>query len=215
MSKYNKEYRHNYYVKHKEKCAEQQREYIRNNREKRYKITSSYNKKNRDKFKVWKAKYREKVKDNPSFKLSTAMRGGIHHALKVRNDKKNGRHWEDLVGYTVNELIDHIGKLLKDKMTWENYGSYWHIDHIIPQSWFKYVGTDDPQFKACWTLENLQPLPAIENARKHNYWAGKQKGQAFRPAPLRVLERAVSRPKLALPLPGLAFQLPHPKPEAL
>ena len=93
----------------------------------------------------------------------------MHHALKA---KKDGRKWEDLVGYTLQDLINHIEPLLNKTMTWDNYGSTWHIDHITPKSWFKYTGPDDPQFKVCWALNNLQPKLKLDNICKGNRFVG-------------------------------------------
>lgn len=162
-------YRHQHYIDNKEKCLDQQRERIRKNPEKYYKIRHDYNKNNRDKFKVWKSKWRAKVKDDPAFKLGHAISNNLRHALK---EKKAGRHWEILLGYTVEDLIQHIDNLLTNGMTWENYGSYWHLDHVKPKSWFKYQSTNDPAFKECWALSNLQPMVALDNMKKRNYWAG-------------------------------------------
>jgi hypothetical protein len=52
-------------------------------------------------------------------------------------------------------------------MTWDNYGQ-WHIDHIKPVALFEFDSTDDPGFRDCWTLDNLQPLWALDNLRKGN-----------------------------------------------
>ena len=52
-------------------------------------------------------------------------------------------------------------------MTWDNHGE-WHIDHIVPISFFEYDSTDDVEFKYCWSLYNLQPLWSGENLRKYN-----------------------------------------------
>ena len=52
-------------------------------------------------------------------------------------------------------------------MSWDNYGE-WHIDHILPDSSFYYVSTEDDEFKKCWALSNLQPLWAIDNLKKSN-----------------------------------------------
>ena len=52
-------------------------------------------------------------------------------------------------------------------MTWDNYGE-WHIDHIIPISYFDYSSYDDETFKICWDLNNLQPLWAKDNLIKSN-----------------------------------------------
>ena len=50
-------------------------------------------------------------------------------------------------------------------MTWKNHGK-WHIDHIVPKSFFRYKNTDDVEFKYCWSLDNLQPLWAKDNFSK-------------------------------------------------
>ena len=54
-------------------------------------------------------------------------------------------------------------------MSWENYGSEWHIDHIVP---LKY---DNPTLEQ--TIErlhytNTQPLWATENISKGNRYIG-------------------------------------------
>jgi len=49
-------------------------------------------------------------------------------------------------------------------MSWDNYGSYWHIDHIRPCASFDL--TDPEQQKDCFDFTNLQPLEAKENIRK-------------------------------------------------
>jgi hypothetical protein len=79
--------------------------------------------------------------------------------------KKNGCKWEALAGYTCADLMRHLEALFQPGMSWENMGR-WHIDHIRPQSSFSYATADDPEFKACWALTNLQPLWEIDNLRK-------------------------------------------------
>jgi hypothetical protein len=78
---------------------------------------------------------------------------------------KRGKHWENLIGYTSQDLKDHIEKIFQSGMSWDNYG-LWQIDHIIPKSFFKYTSTDDVEFKYCWSLNNLQPLWAFDNISK-------------------------------------------------
>lgn len=96
--------------------------------------------------------------EDPSFKLEYYVSNSIRRSL---NGLKAGRSWEDLVGYTVYDLYNHITKLLGPGMTWKNYGS-WHIDHIIPKSKF---GDD---IKSMWAINNLQPLWAEDNIKKGN-----------------------------------------------
>lgn len=80
---------------------------------------------------------------------------------------KNGYHWEDLVGYTVEELKQHLENQFKEGMNWDKFlkGEI-HIDHIIPKSLFKYNDSEDREFKQCWALANLQPLWAEDNIKK-------------------------------------------------
>ncbi len=98
-------------------------------------------------------------------KLNQSMAGGINHSLK--KGVKAGRRWELLVGYTVDQLRRHLENLFRRDMTWKNYGKKgWEIDHKKPLASFCFNCPEDKEFKAAWSLENLQPLWAIENQRK-------------------------------------------------
>lgn len=101
----------------------------------------------------------------PTQKLRTYFGAAIAHSL--RNNGKGGRSWQQLVGYTADELKIHIERQFTAGMKWSNYGE-WHIDHIIPASSFLYSTPDDPEFLACWSLANLRPLWAVENIRKRD-----------------------------------------------
>jgi hypothetical protein len=112
-----------------------------------------------------KAQYKRrwlKGKNNPGIRIGRRISQGMCVSLK---GNKNGAHWEDIAGYSLNELKIHLGKLFEPGMSFENYGK-WHIDHIIPKSVFNFKSPDDIDFKKCWALSNLQPLWAIDNIRK-------------------------------------------------
>lgn len=49
-------------------------------------------------------------------------------------------------------------------MTWKNYGSVWHADHIVPCAAFDL--TDPAQQRACFHWSNFQPLLVADNLRK-------------------------------------------------
>jgi len=51
-------------------------------------------------------------------------------------------------------------------MAWGNIDK-WHIDHKTPIAAFNFEKPEDEDFKKCWALENLQPLWAKENMKKH------------------------------------------------
>lgn len=53
-------------------------------------------------------------------------------------------------------------------MFWNNHGTYWHLDHIIPISWAK---SEEEVYKLNH-YTNYQPLSAFENLAKNNRFAG-------------------------------------------
>ncbi len=49
-------------------------------------------------------------------------------------------------------------------MSWDNKGSYWEIDHVIPCASFDL--RDPEQQKLCFNWKNYQPLRADKNRSK-------------------------------------------------
>lgn len=78
----------------------------------------------------------------------------------IQNTKLN-----EILPFTMEELIIDFSKKFKDGMSWSNHGK-WHIDHIKPKYNIKFNNFTDESFIKCWSLENLQPLWACENMKK-------------------------------------------------
>jgi hypothetical protein len=123
----------------------------------------------KDKRKKTAARFFEKTNKIPKYKIQRSIKRGIYESIKA---KKANRHWEELVDYSISELMTYLESKFDSNMNWDNYGSYWHIDHIKPQSWFDINSPEDQAFKECWALSNLQPLEAKENIRKGNRYEG-------------------------------------------
>lgn len=104
---------------------------------------------------------RERRKD-PRIKLDHRISQLVRNGL---NGAKDGKAWEKLVGYSLDELMKHIERQFYDGMGWHNIGD-WHVDHIIPRSSFEYQSPSDEDFKACWAMTNLRPLWSTENISK-------------------------------------------------
>lgn len=100
--------------------------------------------------------------DSPMVQLNAIVSCSIYHSL---NGKKDGRHWEHLVGYTRLELARHLERQFTRGMSWSNVGK-WHIDHIRPISSFKFTSYEDEDFRHCWALSNLRPLWGKTNQYK-------------------------------------------------
>jgi 5-methylcytosine-specific restriction endonuclease McrA len=108
---------------------------------------------------------RKKYHENHTFRLASMVRLRIYKCLKgIRTDKS--KSVEQILGYSINTLKLHLESQFDDKMTWDNYGSYWVVDHIIPLISFEYTDENDEEFKKCWALTNLQPLTDAENNKK-------------------------------------------------
>ena len=80
--------------------------------------------------------------------------------------KKNNTSYLEILGYSVEELKSHLESQFTPSMTWDNYGTYWEIDHEIPVSSFNLSTYDD--IKVCWSLKNLRPLETTKNRQKRN-----------------------------------------------
>lgn len=74
--------------------------------------------------------------------------------------------FRSVLGCSTLMLRRHLESQFQRGMTWKNYGTKWHVDHILPVSSFDH--TDIEQVKRCWHFSNLRPLCAIENRRKSN-----------------------------------------------
>lgn len=89
----------------------------------------------------------------------------IRKSLGVKGGKEN-RSWCSLVGYSALELRQHLEGQFDESMTWENYGTAWHIDHIVPLAFFGCQDVSSPIFRLAWSLDNLRPLVKPKNLRK-------------------------------------------------
>ena len=121
-----------------------------------------------DERKLYNRNYMRNRRQDEAFRLKSNISRQISLSLKKRNGSKYGQGVFQKLGYSISQLKEHLQNQFDKNMNWENYGSYWHIDHIIPHSNFTYLNLDDDSFKECWKLENLRPLEAKENIRKSN-----------------------------------------------
>jgi len=122
-----------------------------------------------DKAQGWAASDRasERAKEgwgNPARELSDRISASMRHALKKGVD---GLKWESLVGYTRKDLFLHLDKTMPRGCSWADFDSgYLHIDHMTPIAQFSFASPNDPDFKDCWALDNLQLLRAEDNIDK-------------------------------------------------
>lgn len=109
--------------------------------------------------------FAKRRRQNPKWKVGHQISHGIWRAL---NGAKGCRSWESIVGYTLADLTTHLERQFSRRMTWKNFGRYWHIDHIVPVASFSFSKATDDEFIACWALTNLRPLRARDNLMKRD-----------------------------------------------
>lgn len=134
--------------------------YQANNKERLYEKAKEWAAANPDKVAATRARNRAKRRANPHKYLTDVVRQRIRDNVRLKR-RREADIFQTL-GYTVEELREHLGRQFKKGMSWENIGK-WHIDHIIPIAAYYYDSYDHPDFRACWHLQNLQPCWAWEN----------------------------------------------------
>ena len=159
-----------FYEQNKDKIRERQQEYNEQNRDSICKNKKKYYEQNREKILEYhvnnkdkrNVRIREKRQTDITFKIIENLKSRIHSVLK--NKKKT--HTNELIGCTKEQLLNWLESQFDDKMTWENYGIYWHIDHVLAVTLFE-IEILEYQYLAChWS--NLKPLEKIENISKSN-----------------------------------------------
>ena len=142
----------------KEKRAKYNHEYAADpiNKEKKAKYNHEYKDTRNE-------RRRERYATDIQFKTMRTIRSRLRYALG--NNKKD--HTIDLLGCTVEQVVQHLEKQFTPGMTWDNQGKAddeWEIDHIIPFAAFDLTNHDE-QFIVCW-YQNTQPLWGPDNRSK-------------------------------------------------
>jgi len=142
-----KKYKHDYYLKNKETVNLKSKKYRENNKEKVLETHRKYTS--------------NKIKTDPFFKIKRNLRNRLYYALKREHWQKN-THFAEYIGCDKETLINHLESQFKSNMSWNNYGSVWHIDHIKALG---FANTPDDLYKLCH-YTNLQPLLIEEHKLK-------------------------------------------------
>ena len=161
-----KEYDKKYREEHKEERKKNWDRWYLEHKKERNEYKKQYRSEYSDR-EYQKQYYHKKYKHSLKYQINRNIRRAIDLSLK---GNKNGRHWEDLVGYALKDLIKHLKETIPEGYVWNDYlKGRLHIDHIIPKSVFNYSTPEHTDFQNCWALNNLRLLPARENQIKSNH----------------------------------------------
>lgn len=160
------------YENNKEKVKEKSREYYNMNKDeinlkrRLSKKSTYYYHKNKNKDKQLKRSYeyrKIKMKTDPFYKFKHQIRNLIRNAFK-RGFTTKSKKTIEILGCSFEEFKLHLESQFDDKMNWENQGTYWHMDHIIPIS---SAHTEEDVYRLNH-YTNFQPLYWEDNLKKSN-----------------------------------------------
>ena len=158
------------------RCKECTNIYTKEYREKNHNIIKT---KNQEWYntsgKIWKKEYdsnnkehanardREKYKNDSHFRIKKILRTRFNKTVYGKKIYSSSLMY---LGVTLDYFHKWIEYQFDENMTWENQGTYWDIDHVMPCSIFNLENDDD--VKKCFNWKNLRPCEKKENYKKNN-----------------------------------------------
>jgi 5-methylcytosine-specific restriction endonuclease McrA len=124
-----------------------------NNKSKYQATKKQYTLNNKENHRKWRKKSWINSTNTPEKRLKHNIRRYIQSHLK--NNKTQSTL--EYLGCSIQEYIVYLEQQFTIKMNWENYGTYWEIDHIVPTS-----------LGGSFHYSNTQPLTITENRKKSN-----------------------------------------------
>jgi len=170
-----KEIAKKYRQTHKEEIKKRRKEKYKEHINQERKDSREQYENNPEYFHQYYLKHKIKIRKYTNHKRKTDLKYALNHNFsnEIRmalKGNKDGYHWESLVGYTLNNLINRLKSTMPEGYAWQDYlEGKLQIDHIIPISVFNYTKSEHIDFKRCWSLNNLQLLPARKNIQKYNH----------------------------------------------
>jgi hypothetical protein len=87
-------------------------------------------------------------------------------AARLRNVLNKNDTTMNYIGCNIQYFREWLEYNFTGEMNWDNYGSFWSIDHIIPVCKFN-LSVEDEKFK-CWNWSNMMPVTLNYNSSKKN-----------------------------------------------
>ena len=148
-----------YVTNNSEKVKVYQKQYNRKNRDKTAAYNKSYRQNNAEAIREYKREYRTR----PHAKMRDTLHKRLYKLLKAKDITKT-LHTIPLLGIRLQTFLIWIEFQFDPYMSWENYGSYWHIDHCKPCESLDLF--QESEQRECFHWTNMQPMEGIENISK-------------------------------------------------
>ena len=96
---------------------------------------------------------------NINYRLKKSLAARLRNVLSKNDTTMN------YIGCNIQYLREWFEYNFTLEMNWENYGSFWSIDHIIPVCKFD-LTIEDEKLK-CWNWTNLMPVQLLKKVDKN------------------------------------------------
>ena len=150
--------KHLYHKANRERFLAYSKRYYEEHKKRILKRTKKYRQNHRKEFNAQIVLRRVK---NINFRLSCNLRSRLNNIIK--NNSKKGSAVKDL-GCSIEFLVAYLQEQFYGDMSWDNYGSYWEIDHIEELHTFDL--SSRKQFLKAVNYTNLQPLTIPDHKKK-------------------------------------------------
>ena len=140
-----------YYQKRRNNFTEEEKQQYRE-------YQQNWEKENRDKVNQYHKKTRE---NNPNLKLANNIRTRMYQVLKGINKHEPTLK---LLGCSIKDYNLYLENKFDENMNWDNYGTYWEIDHI--KELYKFNLNNKIEQMESFNFLNTQPLIISLNRKK-------------------------------------------------
>lgn len=128
------------------------KKYYQNNREERITKNRIYELSNKNQTRENHKLYMRKRRQDSKWRLKESIMALINFHLPKKSKRTN-----EYLGCSYEEYFVYLQERFDGNMSWENYGSYWEIDHTYPLS-----------KGGSFHYTNTQPMEVTENRTKSN-----------------------------------------------
>lgn len=107
----------------------------------------------------------ERYHDDANYRLVCLLRFRIWKSLKSQKTIKSNTTLE-ILGCSIDYFKRWLEFQFSDEMSWDNQGTYWELDHVIPCSSFDLSREDC--LRSCFNWKNIRPCEKKENNIKRD-----------------------------------------------
>ncbi|AVL94776.1 intron-encoded nuclease [Moumouvirus australiensis] len=147
------------------KYREENKNLLKKRQKKWYKTKGRKWKKIYDKNNLERTRLRdnERYHSDPSFRTKKILRSRL---AKVLKGEKKSKKTLEYVGSDILFIRQWFEFQFDENMNWENQGTYWDVEHVIPCSAFD-LSLEENIYK-CFNWRNLRPYEKKANGKKGN-----------------------------------------------